>query len=113
PNIGVYHRSLEIVYTHSAKHCERQLRTDAADIVDQKTKKIPLGKGHESVKHMGVLANGQMCENANGLARFRQPVVAGKRNEHFVANTRDIDNCLRGQRVDQLAIKKSDHEKML
>src|SRR5437868_2837018 len=59
--------------------------------------------------HMRIFADSQVRENTNGLAWFRKPIVAGERDENFVTNAADIDDCVRRQSAHQFTVEKSDH----
>ena len=58
---------------------------------------------------MCIFANRQMRENANGMTRLGQTVVAGQRYENFVTHAADIDDGLCRQRVDQFAVEEGDN----
>src|SRR5207249_559334 len=95
--IRIYDRRFEIVHTHSAQDCERQLWPDATDVVDQQTKQIALRRRHETVKNLRVLPNMKMPKDPQRLTHCRKFVVARKRDENFVTNAIHIDNGLRRQ----------------
>ncbi len=58
---------------------------------------------------MGVLAHRQVREELHLLADGWELVERGERNERFVADALDIHRYLRGERVNEFAVKKSDH----
>jgi hypothetical protein len=58
---------------------------------------------------MRIFADSQVCENTNGLARFRKPIVAGKRDKNFVTNAANIEDCVRGQSAHKFTIEESNH----
>src|ERR1043166_10160955 len=94
-DIRIHNCGFEIGYAHPAQDGKRQLRPEAADVVDEQPKKITLGWRHESIKHVCILTYGQMRQNAYRLSNRRQLVIARKRNEDFVAGARYVDRCLR------------------
>ena len=70
-NVRAHHRGFEVVYAHAAQYCERQLGSDAADVVDQQAKQVAFSRCHKAVKHMRILAHGQMRKNPNGIPNRR------------------------------------------
>ena len=56
-----------------------------------------------------VLADNQLREQFHRLARRRQLVERRQRNERLVADAVDVHDDLRGQRLDEFALEKSDH----
>ena len=98
-----------MAHAHSAQYCQGKLRSDSADVVDEQTKKIALGGRHESIKNVRVFAHVKMGKDLQGLAGRREFVVARQGNENLVANARHVDDRLRWQSRDQLALKKGNH----
>ena len=98
-DVGVHDRAFEIAHAHSAQDGEREFRADPADVIDEQTKQIALGRGHEAVKNVRVFAHVQMGQNLHRLARRREFVVARERDENFVADAAHIDDGLGRQRA--------------
>src|SRR4051812_36575038 len=108
-DIGIHDCAFEIAYAHSAQDSERQLWANAADVVDQEPKEIALCRGHETVENLGVFADVKMSEDMDRLAGGGEFVVAGKRDENFVANAPYVDDRLGRKGRGQVAVEKSDH----
>lgn len=100
---------LERRHARAAKHVERSLGADAADVVHKQPEEVAFGGGHETVEDMRVFADGEMGEDFELRTSGREPVVAGKRNEHMISDTADIENDMRGERFDERAGKVCDH----
>src|SRR5205814_2158038 len=97
-DIGVDYGGLETFHAHSAQDRQRELRTNATDVVDQQSKQVAFGAGHEAVKDLRIFANVKMNQDLNWLSGSRQFVITRKRNENFVADAADVDDHLGGQR---------------
>ena len=94
-DVGIDDGGLESVDAHSAQDRERELRADAADVVDEEPKQIAFGGGHEAVKNLRVFADVEMSEDLHGLTGRGKFVVARQRDENFVADAADLDDGLR------------------
>src|SRR5439155_1069822 len=89
-DIRVHDCGFEIVDAHPAQHRERQLRPDAAHIINEQSKKIALSCGHESVKDVCIFPHMKMGEDADVLPGRRKFVVTRKRNKNSIARSRFI-----------------------
>src|SRR6266542_3072858 len=78
-------------------------------MINEQPEKVALGRRHEPVKHMRILAHRQMSKNPDRLPGRWQFVVTRKRNKDFVPDTADIDNRLGRQGIYEFAVKKGDH----
>src|SRR5438876_931152 len=78
-------------------------------MIDEQPEKVALGRRHEPVKHMRILAHRQMSKNPDRLPGRWQFVVTRKRNKDFVPDAADIDNRLGRQGIYEFAVKKGDH----
>jgi hypothetical protein len=92
-----------------AKHIERSLRPNAANVSHQEAKQVPLCGADKAVKHVRILSDRQMREDFKLRAGRWKLVVARKRNEHMISNPADIHNNLRRQRFGECAAQVMDH----
>src|SRR5688500_14664589 len=98
-----------MAHAHSAQDREGKLRADAADVVDEEAEEVALRRGHEAVKNVRVFADMEMRQDLHRLTGGGKFIVAGKRDENFVADATDIHNRLGGQGRREIAVEKRDH----
>ena len=98
-----------MAHAHPAQDSERELGTDAADVVDEQTKQVTLGGGHEAVENVRVFPDMQMSQDVDGLSGGGQFVVARERDENFVADAAHVHDRLGRQSGGEFAVEKGDH----
>ena len=108
-HVAASHRAAKCRHADAAQNIQRRFRSDAADTVDEQAEQIAFRRARKAVKNVRVLADNQLCEQFHRAARLRQLVKRRQRNERFVTNTVDIHDDLRGQRLDEFALEKSNH----
>ncbi len=74
-DIAIGHRAAQGGHVHAAQNVQRELGADAADGVDEQAEHFALGRGHETVKDMGILADGKVREQFHIVSRRGQLVV--------------------------------------
>src|SRR2546430_6685412 len=94
---------------HPAQDREREFRPDAADVVDEQTKQVAFGGGHEPVENVRVFPDVEMSQDLNGLSGGGQFIVARERNENFVADAAHVDDRLGGQGRSERPVEKGNH----
>ena len=92
---------------------ERDFRPHAADGVDEQPEQSPLRRAHKAVEHMGILPHHQVRQQFYRLAGRGQLVERRQRNERLIPHAVDLHRHLRGQRLDQFALQKSNHSRGL
>jgi hypothetical protein len=108
-DVAAGHRAAKGRGVDAAQDVQGDLRADAADGVDEQAEEVALAGGHEAVKHMGILADDEMREQLHFLAGRGELVERRQGDQRFVADAADLDDDLRGQRLNQFAVEKGDH----
>ena len=93
----------------AVEHGERELRPDAADVVDEEEKEVALLRRGEAVEDVGVFADDEMREHFRFRAGLRELVVGRKRDVDVVADAARLDDEAHGQDFNDGAAQEGDH----
>src|SRR5206468_1908108 len=92
-----------------AQNVQGNLRTNSADVVDQKPEQLAFRRAHKTVQDVRVFTDGEMRQQSDFLPRLWELVKGGQRDERFIADAVYVHRYLRRQGVDQSAMEKADH----
>ncbi len=104
-------RGFEIRDRAATEDIERDLRSDAGDILYEQPEKITFARSHETIEDVGVFPDVKVGENFYLRTGRRQSIVAGKRDEHMITDPVHGDDDMRRQRLGERTLQKGDHRR--